>query len=182
MQKFTLFFHNIFLLHPFCNNMLIGIIADTHDRLRVVEKALSLFKEKDITTVLHAGDFISPFVIPLFKDFHMYGTFGNNDGEKKGLLTKCNDIKATIQEYFCEVHLDNVDIAVTHGHIPSLLELLVNSHLYHVVVTGHTHAPEIKEGNPTMINPGECCGYLSSRCTVAIFDTQKRKGEIIEVI
>lgn len=161
--------------------MLIGIIADTHDRLRVVGKALSIFKERDIATILHAGDFISPFVVPLFKGFHLYGVFGNNDGEKKGLLTKFDDIDATVSEYFCQIRLDTLNIAVTHGHITPLLELLVNSQLYHLVVTGHTHQPEIIEGNPTVINPGECCGYLTNRCTVAVFDTQKRKGEIVEV-
>lgn len=175
------FYHNIFVLHSFCHSMLLGIIADTHDRLKTIEKALALFKERDISTLLHAGDFISPFVIPLFKGFQVYGTFGNNDGEKKGLHTKLNDIDAAVKEYFCEVQLDNTAIAVTHGHIASLFTLLVDCNLYDLVVTGHTHIPEIKEGNPTVINPGECCGYLSNRSTVAVFDTQKRKGEIIEV-
>jgi putative phosphoesterase len=160
--------------------MLLGIIADTHDRLPAVRKALSLFGEHDITTVLHAGDFISPFVIPLFKDFKMYGVFGNNDGEKKGLITKFDEIQATVCDYFCHVQLDNLNIAITHGHIPALLELLIDSQLYDLVVSGHTHEPQIRKSKPIIINPGECCGYLSNRCTVAVFDTQKRKGEIKE--
>ncbi len=162
--------------------MLIGIISDTHDRLNTVKSACSVFKERDITTLLHAGDFIAPFVVPLFKDFKMYGTFGNNDGEKKGLLTKFSDIKATVTEYFCEVYLDSLTIAVTHGHILSLYNLLVNSKFYDLVITGHTHEPEIRESNPIVINPGECCGYLTDIATIAVFDTEKREGEIIEVV
>jgi putative phosphoesterase len=163
--------------------MLIGIISDTHDRLSATKKACSIFKDRDITTLLHAGDFIAPFVIPLFKDFKVYGTFGNNDGEKKGLLTQFNTIHAVVTEYFCEVYLDSLAIAVTHGHIPSLLSLLVASS-YDVVVTGHTHSPEItrKDRSPVVINPGECCGYLTDTSTVAVFDTGTRTGEIIEVI
>lgn len=161
--------------------MLIGIISDTHDRLSAVRKACSLFKERDIHVLLHAGDFVAPFVIPLFREFLMYGTFGNNDGEKKGLLTRCSEIQATVTEYFCEVHLDGLTIAVTHGHIPSLRDLLITSHHYDLVVTGHTHEAEIREGEPLIINPGECCGYVSNRSTVVVFDTEKRKGEIIEV-
>jgi putative phosphoesterase len=161
--------------------MLVGIVADTHDRLRAVEQALSMFRERGVTTVLHAGDFISPFVVPLFKGFQVYGTFGNNDGEKKGLLTKFDEIQAIITEHFCEIHLNGARIAVTHGHVPPLLDLLVNSQLYDLVVCGHTHEPHIVEGTPLIINPGECCGYLTGKSTVAVFDTQKRKGEIIEI-
>ncbi|MBU7016047.1 MAG: metallophosphoesterase [Theionarchaea archaeon] len=161
--------------------MLLGIISDTHDRLSMVRRAHSLFKERDITTIVHAGDFISPFVIPLFEGFRMYGTFGNNDGEKKGLLTKFSDVKAVVTDIFCEVRIDSLNIAVTHGHIPSLLELLLKSNQYDLIVYGHTHEPEIRGGNPILINPGECCGYLSDRSTVAIFDTEKRKGEIIDL-
>ncbi|KYK37993.1 MAG: metallophosphoesterase [Theionarchaea archaeon] len=161
--------------------MFVGIIADTHDRLNAVKKGCLLFKEKDITVVLHAGDFISPFVVPLLEGFEVYGAFGNNDGEKKGLLTKFGDIGATITEYFCEVRVDDLNIAITHGHIPSLLTLLTNSQLYDLIICGHTHQPEIRYGNPIVINPGECCGYLSNRSTVAVFDTQKKKGEIVEI-
>jgi hypothetical protein len=161
--------------------MLIGIIADTHDRLSTVEKACALFQDYGIDTLVHAGDFISPFVVPLFERFQIYGTFGNNDGEKQGLSIKFADIKAVVTDYFCEVSLGGISIAVTHGHIPSLLELLITSHQYDLVVTGHTHKPEMRAGSPAIINPGECCGYLSHNATIGIFDTKKREGKIVGV-
>ncbi|MBU7030924.1 MAG: metallophosphoesterase [Theionarchaea archaeon] len=161
--------------------MLIGIIADTHDRLSTVGRACTFFREYGIDTLVHAGDFISPFVVPYFEGFQVYGSFGNNDGEKKGLSTKFADIGAVITDYFCEVSLGGISVAVTHGHIPSLLNLLISSHRHDLVVTGHTHSPEIRIGSPIIINPGECCGYLSHKRTVALFDTQKREGKIIEV-
>jgi hypothetical protein len=161
--------------------MLIGILADTHDRLRMVQKACELFQAHNITILLHAGDFISPFVVPLFEQFTVYGTFGNNDGEKNGLSAKFADIEAVVTQYFCEVSLGGMSIAITHGHIPSLLELLTSSSRYDLVVTGHTHHPHIDPGPPIIINPGECCGYLSSDATVALFDTEKKEGEIVEI-
>jgi putative phosphoesterase len=170
-----------FLLFRILPDMHIGIIADTHDRLPVIEKALSIFKKRDITTILHAGDFISPFTVPLFKNFQVYGVFGNNDGEKAGLANAFENIQAVVTQYFCQVEFDNIKIAVTHGHILPLLDLLVKSSAYDVVITGHTHEPDIMYDNPIIINPGECCGYLSNRCTAVIFDTGKRKGEIIEI-
>lgn len=161
--------------------MLLGIISDTHDRLSMVKTAVSLFKEENITIMLHAGDFISPFVIPLFEGLQMYGTFGNNDGEKKGLLSQFHAIDAVVTDYFCEIKTDDLTVAVTHGHIPEILNVLIRSQLYDLIVTGHTHEPKIRGEHPIVINPGECCGYLSDRCTVAVFDTEKRKGEIIDL-
>ncbi|MBU7037772.1 MAG: metallophosphoesterase [Theionarchaea archaeon] len=156
-------------------------MADTHDRLSVVRTALSILEGRNIRTVLHAGDFISPFVIPLFKGIRLYGVYGNNDGDRSGLCSKFSEIGGTVMDYFCPLTLDSCTIAVTHGHIPELLTLLMNSGLYDLVVTGHTHEPEIREGAPILINPGECCGYLSNRNTIAIFDTRKKKGEILEI-
>ncbi|MGD2072666.1 MAG: metallophosphoesterase [Candidatus Thorarchaeota archaeon] len=161
--------------------MLIGILADTHDRLRIVQKACDLFQTHDIDILLHAGDFISPFVVPLFEPFTVYGTFGNNDGEREGLSDKFANCGAVVTQYFCEVSLGGMAIAITHGHIPSLLDLLTTGCRYDLVVTGHTHRPEINPGPPIVINPGECCGYLSHGATVALFDTEKKEGKIIEI-
>ena len=44
--------------------MRIGIISDTHDRQRRVEAAVERFNRADLDLVLHAGDYVSPFVVP----------------------------------------------------------------------------------------------------------------------
>jgi hypothetical protein len=51
-----------------------------------------------------------------------------------------------------------------------------------VVITGHTHeiVNESHEG-VLYLNPGECGGWLTDRCTVALLDTEQLKAEIIEV-
>ena len=51
-----------------------------------------------------------------------------------------------------------------------------------VIITGHTHeiVNEIRDGQ-LFLNPGECCGWLSGCCTVAILDTESLEAEIIEV-
>ena len=48
--------------------MLIGIMADTHDNLPMVERAIRRLNEAKVELALHAGDYVSPFVIPLFKE------------------------------------------------------------------------------------------------------------------
>ena len=68
--------------------MKIGIISDSHDDVANVNKAIDIFIEKKIRSVIHAGDIISPPIIKEFKRLtddgvSFFGIYGNNDGEKK---------------------------------------------------------------------------------------------------
>lgn len=47
--------------------MIIGLISDTHDNLPMVEKAVKKLNQENVALVLHAGDYVAPFVIPKFK-------------------------------------------------------------------------------------------------------------------
>jgi hypothetical protein len=49
------------------NTVLIGLMADTHDNLPMVDKAVHRFNEENVGLVLHAGDYVAPFVIPRLK-------------------------------------------------------------------------------------------------------------------
>lgn len=44
--------------------MRIGILSDTHDYLEMVDAAVGQLNRERVDLVLHAGDYISPFVIP----------------------------------------------------------------------------------------------------------------------
>ena len=70
--------------------MKIGIIADTHDNLIKIRRAVEIFNSHSVDFVIHCGDFIAPFALNPFDDLRCewVGVFGNNDGEKKGLLAK----------------------------------------------------------------------------------------------
>ena len=67
--------------------MRIGILADTHDNLPKIERAVRFFNKEKVDFVLHAGDFIAPFAVSKLKGLtcSWLGVFGNNDGEKNGL-------------------------------------------------------------------------------------------------
>ena len=41
-----------------------------------------------------------------------------------------------------------------------------------VVVTGHTHKPEVGRGEPLLVNPGELGGWLTGRASLAILDLE----------
>ncbi len=156
--------------------MKLGIISDTHDNQEATKKAVEFFKNREIKTLIHAGDIIAPFTAKLLKDFEIYAVFGNNDGERF-LLSRTINIKD-----FQYIEIANRRIAVYHGTLENITEALIKSEEYDVVVTGHTHRALIeKHGKTLHINPGEACGYLTNKRTIAILDLEKMSAEIFEL-
>ena len=45
--------------------MKLGVIADSHDRLPTLRRAVELFKRLNVDAILHAGDFVAPFAAKL---------------------------------------------------------------------------------------------------------------------
>ncbi|MDV3103037.1 metallophosphoesterase [Thermococcus waiotapuensis] len=159
--------------------MLIGIMSDTHDNLPAIRKAVEFFNSKKVDLVIHAGDFVAPFVAGELKKLEapLRGVFGNNDGERKGLFEALG-----IYDELIELEADGMRIAVTHGTNEVLVKALAHSRLYDVVVVGHTHRYEIREaGRTILINPGEVCGYVTGVKSVALLDTRRREVQIINL-
>ena len=67
--------------------MLVGVIADTHDRLPMIDRALELFAGRKVEAVIHPGDLIAPFAARCLLGYKgpLHVTYGNNDGERAGL-------------------------------------------------------------------------------------------------
>jgi hypothetical protein len=165
--------------------MLVGLIADTHDCLPMVDKAVKKLNESNVELVLHAGDYVAPFVIPKFKDLKakLIGVFGNNDGDREFLKKRFSEYEGLeVRGNFAEIVVDGVKIALLHGHEEELLRALVNSEGFDVVVHGHTHKAEVyRKGRTLVVNPGEVCGYLSGKSTIALFDTVKREVRLVDL-
>lgn len=156
--------------------MIIGLIADSHDNLPKIKKAVQLFKKKNVTLVLHAGDYVAPFSFaPLKKSgIEFIGVFGNNDGEKQG-LTKISEGK--IKEGSLIIERFGRKIALAHE-----LEEIDKSQKYDFVFYGHTHNFEIKsEDNTLYVNPGECGGWLTGKSTVAIIDCVSLRVKLLHL-
>jgi putative phosphoesterase len=167
------------------NTVLIGVISDTHDNLPMVEKAVKRLNAEKVALVLHAGDYVSPFVIPKFKALNakLIGVFGNNDGDHEFLKKRFSECEnCQVRGRFAEVNADGFKIALLHGDETELLEALVNCGGFDAVVHGHSHAiGAVKKGETLVVNPGEVCGYLSGKSTMALLDTVKREARIIEL-
>jgi hypothetical protein len=162
------------------DSRLAGIISDTHDNRRAIEKAVSLFNRRAVGMVFHAGDIVSPFT---FRDFSklacgMAMVFGNNDGERIGLQKTFSPLgPIAVGPYQCEFGGKRFVLM----HEPACLEALAAGGGVDVIIYGHTHEVDVKTGRTLIINPGEGGGWLSGRATAAILDLSTMKVEIEEV-
>jgi putative phosphoesterase len=165
--------------------MLIGLIADTHDCLPLVDKTIKRLNDENVELVLHAGDYVSPFVIPRFKELKskLIGVFGNNDGDREFLKKRfLENENLELHGNFAEILIDSLKIALLHGQDKELLTALISSESFDVVAYGHSHNAEIyRKGKTLVVNPGEACGYLTGRSTAALLNTDKREAKIIEL-
>jgi len=161
--------------------MKIGIISDTHDHLAMCRAALKAFADEGAKTVLHAGDYVAPFVIPEFDKagVSLIGVFGNNDGEKLFLAQKFREFKFELYPGPYELELEGRRICLMHE--PRCLDSLIKSGNYDLIVYGHTHQLDIQEEGTLVVNPGEACGYLTGKATCAVVNLADMSGRIIEL-
>lgn len=163
--------------------MLVGIMADTHDCLPMIARAVLVLNEAGVDLVLHAGDYVSPFVVPELQalEADLIGILGNNDGDRAMLTERFSDFDTMqLRGTFAEVMVDDTTIGMVHGHEQELLTALMESEAFDILAYGHTHHHEIyRVGTTLVVNPGEVCGYLSGIPTVAVVDTEMREAEIL---
>jgi putative phosphoesterase len=158
---------------------MLGIMSDSHDHMAAIWKAVKIFNLNEVSTVLHAGDLISPFTSGEFKRLNsrFEAVFGNNDGEREGLKLSYHELCNL--EDFKELNIDGLKIAIYHGTKKPFTDALKNCGKYDVLIRGHSHQLEIIEGDTLEINPGETCGYLSGKQTVLLLDTDSLSIETV---
>lgn len=160
--------------------MKIGLIADSHDNVPMIERACELFNAQRVQMVFHAGDFIAPFSLKPLNNIlqcDYRGVFGNNDGERVGLQKAADN-----RLHPPPVEFDMGEWKVLVAHEMPILEAVAAGGHYRLVAYGHTHSPDVKVMNNTLlVNPGECGGWLNGRCTVAIAHLDTLTAEIIDL-
>ena len=160
-------------------------MSDTHDRLRLIDQAVERLNEENVELVLHAGDFVAPFVVSAFKQLKspLIGVFGNNDGDRKLLKKKFAELGADIRGEFAFVVVDGLRIGLLHGDQTELMRSFLELESYDVLVCGHTHVEKTyRKRRMLVINPGAVCGYLSEKATMVLFDTETLITRKIELI
>jgi len=161
----------------------IGIISDTHDRLEAVEKAVDLFNTAGVEVVLHAGDLVSPFVVPRLAKLKakLYYVWGNNDGDRLLVSKRMAEFGMEPPTEIALLNIAGKRIALLHGTSELIVEALAKSMQFDIIVRGHTHKAEVIRGNCLVINPGEACGYLTGKRTVAVLETDTMDVQLLEI-
>ena len=160
--------------------MRIGVMSDSHDNLTLMSRAVELFNREKVDLVLHAGDFVAGFTAARMRelDARLIGVFGNNDGDRRFLLLRYQDFAELHDEYY-ETELAGRKIVMMHQ--PKFLEALAASRHYDLIIYGHTHQVDVRQGSALVLNPGECGGWLTGKATVAIVDLESMKPDIISL-
>jgi len=164
--------------------MIVGLISDTHDRLRLIDEAVQRLNEENVELVLHAGDYVAPFVASHFKPLKapLIGVFGNNDGDRVLLKKKLAELGADLRGRFAFLLVDGLRVALLHGDQTELMRSLLELESHDVLISGHTHEMKMyRKGKTLVINPGAVCGYLTDKSTIAILDTENLKTRSIEL-
>jgi len=144
--------------------MRLGVIADSHDRVPHIEKAVGIFNREKVDATLHCGDFVSPFSLLPFKKLEapLYAVFGNNDGEKAGIASLFRENGWTLNDRPWTLELGDRRIVMLHE--PDRLSAIVAQGGCDLVVFGHTHTRRLEKKDGAMIlNPGEACGWVNGR-------------------
>lgn len=149
----------------------LGLISDTHDNLDRVRAAVALFNQLDIDQVLHCGDIVTQFVLTEFIPLQAPLTIvlGNCDGERKALRKRATELRFKITNAPWEFEAGGKRFVVTHKPVKPVP---VCDYYIH----GHTHRTRYEPGKPIIVNPGEACGWLTGKSSVAVLNTNS--GEV----
>lgn len=156
--------------------MLIGVLADTHDNLPMIQRATEALRERGAELLVHAGDFVSPFALKLLlkAGLPLIGVFGNVDGEKQGLRELNGDIFDGPHRF--ELAGRRVLVAHKRESLQGAVEAQDDLAIY-----AHTHRAQVSQGPPLTLNPGEACGWVHGMATVAVVNLEDMNAEIINL-
>lgn len=152
--------------------MLIGVVSDTHNNLKNIDKIISLFNKENVEVVIHTGDIANSNALNQFSRLkaRLVGVYGNNDRNEEGLE------EIAFENSFCFsnppkfINLALKRIAIFHE--PDLIDntLSTNPNI-DIVLHGHTHRYREETLNNTLIfNPGESAGTQKDKNAIGIIN------------
>lgn len=140
----------------------------------------------------------------------VHAVLGNNDGERDGLRRRFAMMGAHFWEGPVTFFIGNTCVNLQHfsytanelstymatsssaakhirqqnshsGQTLSAKDIL-QTQPHGLLIYGHTHKLKIEKlSNCTIVNPGECCGWLTGRATMVIYDTESKNCEVIDL-
>jgi hypothetical protein len=145
-----------------------------------LRKALRKIGEREIKFIFHLGDFIAPFTLREIGKYYkgeLVGVFGNNDGERIGLIETSKKLGFKIEEPPFLYEVEGIRFMLHHIY-PENVYLEIKG--IDFVLFGHWHrVTHIRKEKTVFLNPGELCGYLTGKKSFAIIDLVTREIEIV---
>ena len=168
--------------------MIIGILSDTHNNNRYIYKAVDVFRDHRVKTIIHCGDLTDPDHIYYFDGFHLIYIYGNMDGPyQRTIHRNVKEIGTANQmDNFAGLSysgiLDGIRISACHSHIPGSLESFIRLRESKYVFHGHTHESRDETILGTrVINPGSLGGTMRGNRSICILNTDTDELKFIEI-
>ncbi|MCC6045503.1 MAG: metallophosphoesterase [Ignisphaera sp.] len=168
--------------------MILGIMSDSHDNLEALLKALEIFRKYGVEVIIHLGDIISPFTFMRLLEYpgRIIVVLGNNDGDAVLLKELAVKAGAILKKDAYATEIGGRRIFLMHGFAdPELTKTVAHalgaSGKFDIILYGHTHKSEaIQIGKTIVLNPGEVCGYITGKRSIAILNTVSLEYKVTE--
>ncbi len=159
--------------------MRIGIVSDTHNQLRNVERIVELFNQTGVERVIHTGDITQAKVVALLGRLRMpvLGVYGNNDLERASLAAAADEHGIALSDPPLHLELGGRSLSVVHDPLDIQERWLAKQD---VVLHGHNHRTVIeRRGGCLVFNPGECAGIMAGHNRIGVLDLSTRTPELL---
>ena len=159
--------------------MRIGVVSDTHDMMRNVERIVQLFEAAGVERVVHTGDITQAKTLRVFGKLRaeLVGVFGNNDLERIPLEAACAEYGLDFCDPPLRLEWAGRRLVVVHDPLELRPELLADCD---VALHGHDHRRRIERVDGTLVlNPGECAGHGVGHNAVGVLDLARLEVEIL---
>lgn len=149
--------------------MKIGILSDTHTKIKKARKVIDLLLENGAEFFIHAGDIVEVEILDMLESsgVRYVAVYGNNDAH----LAHHHKTYNLVQEphYF-----KLADTTFKLMHLPYYMTPDTD-----VVLFGHTHLFEVEFTNNTLfLNPGESCARNKPVSECAMLEVNQKSFEV----
>ena len=150
--------------------MKIGVLSDTHTKVKRAKEVLAFFLENGVEFIIHAGDVGEVETLELLKNsgLRYIAVYGNNDAHLAPYHNRYNLVQEP--HYF---KIANTKCKLMH--LPYYM-----SPDTEIVLFGHTHqfAIEFTQSGTLFLNPGEACARNKALIECAILDISQSEFHV----
>ncbi|MEA3331707.1 MAG: YfcE family phosphodiesterase [Campylobacterota bacterium] len=146
--------------------MKIGIISDTHRKIKKTKNAIALLIENGAEFIIHAGDIVEVEILQMLEDSPLdyLAVYGNNDAH----LVEHHDKYNLVQEPY---YFKLAGLKFKLMHLPFYMKPDAD-----VIVYGHTHYFDCEFKNGTLfLNSGEVCARKKPISECAMLEISKNE-------